>query len=107
MDYMPKCKITVIKRTLNEDLIKKYLVEDYQDIKKCESFKDNQEIVIDPNLGSAPEGFCNWAWADIRKDINLIASGGNAFGMKQKGTLITACSDWFRPVYFKIERLSG
>ena len=71
----------------------------------CEKFEIGQEIVIDPNLASVPEGFCDWAWADIRNDINLIASGGNLLGMKEQGVAIASCSDWFRPVYFKIERL--
>jgi uncharacterized repeat protein (TIGR04076 family) len=26
-------------------------------------------------------------------------------GMKQRGTLIVGCTDWFRPVIFKVERI--
>ena len=52
-----------------------------------------------------PEGFYDWAWADIRNDINLIASGGNILGMNKQGRAISSCSDRFRPVYFKIERI--
>jgi hypothetical protein len=26
-------------------------------------------------------------------------------GVKQRGTTITGCTDWFRPVYFKVEGL--
>jgi uncharacterized repeat protein (TIGR04076 family) len=102
---LPNCKITILKRTLNQDLIDKYIIEDFQGITPCEKFKDGQEIVIDPNTASIPDGFCHWAWADIRQDINLIASGGNAMGMKEEGATITFCSDWTRPVYFKIERI--
>ncbi len=102
---MPKCKITVLKRTINRDLIEEYIIDLYHDINLCERFKDGQEIIIDPNLASVPEGFCDWAWADIRKDIMTIASGGNIIGMKQNGTVITGCTDWFRPVIFKVERL--
>ncbi|MFX1340156.1 MAG: TIGR04076 family protein [Promethearchaeota archaeon] len=104
-DRMPKCRITIIKRMLNEDLINEYIIEEYKGMSKCECFEDGQEFIIDPNLAKVPEGFCHWAWADIRNEINLIASGGNIFGMRQKGTAITACTDWFRPVYFKIQRL--
>ena len=102
---MPKCKITVIKRTLNKDLIDQFIVDEYKGIQKCEVFEDGQEFVIDPNQAKVPEGFCDWAWADIRNDIITIASGGNIIGMKQKGATITGCTDWTRPVYFKIERL--
>ncbi|MFX0001985.1 MAG: TIGR04076 family protein [Candidatus Hodarchaeota archaeon] len=102
---IPKCKITVIKRMLNQDLIDEYIEDRLKDIKVCDAFKDGQEIIIDNNLGKVPEGFCHWAWADIRHDIIAIASGANIPGMKAKGTVITGCSDWFRPVIFKIERL--
>ncbi|NVM36951.1 MAG: TIGR04076 family protein [Candidatus Lokiarchaeota archaeon] len=102
---MPKCKITVLKRSLNSDLIEEYIEDIYKDMKPCEIFKDGQEIIIDPNLGKVPDGFCHWAWGDIRHDIITIASGGNILGMKNKGTAITGCSDWFRPVIFKVERI--
>ena len=102
---MPKCKITIIKRTLQNDLIDEYIVDEYQGMEKCECFKDNQSFIVDPNLGKAPEGFCDWAWAEIRKDLMLVASGGDIVGMRNKGTVITGCTDWFRQVYFKIERL--
>ena len=104
-DMMPKCKITIIKRMLNQDLIDEYIVDKYKGISKCERFTEGQEFIVDPNLANVPEGFCDWAWADIRNDINLIASGGNMIGLKQKGTIISSCSDWFRPVYFKIQRI--
>ncbi len=103
---MPKCKITVLKRTYNQDLVDGYLEEKYRPTGPCECFKDDQEFIIDPS--SVPEDFyacCAWAWADIRQDILTIAQGADIFGFKQLGTTITGCSDWFRPVYFKIERI--
>jgi len=104
-DRLPNCKITIIKRNLNKDLINQFVVDAYQGMGPCEIFQDNQEIIIDPNLASVPENFCDWAWADIRKDIITIASGGNVPGMKQPGTMISSCSDWFRNVIFRIERI--
>ncbi|MFX0043040.1 MAG: TIGR04076 family protein [Candidatus Hodarchaeota archaeon] len=105
MEKRPKCKITVLKRTINRDLIEEYLIDKYHDIDPCERFEEGQEIIIDPNQAKVPEGFCDWAWADLREEIMMIASGGNIMGMKQKGVAITGCSDWFRPVIFKIERI--
>jgi uncharacterized repeat protein (TIGR04076 family) len=102
---LPKIKITIIKKTLNQDLIDEFLVEEYRGMTVCKKFEDGQEFIIDPNLASVPEGFCDWAWADIRSEINLIASGGNTLGTKKKGMSISCCSDHFRPVYFKIERV--
>jgi len=83
---IPKCKITVLKRTINQDLIDEYLDED-----------------TSKNLG---QGFCAWAWADIRRDIFSVAAGADMPGMKQRGSVITGCTDWFRPVIFKVERIS-
>jgi uncharacterized repeat protein (TIGR04076 family) len=102
---MPKCKITILKRTVNQDLIKEYLEDAYKNHGACECFEDDQEFVIDPS--TMPEDFCArcpWAWADIRQDIMSVASGGNMPGIKPRGTIITGCRDWFRPVIFKVER---
>ncbi len=103
---MPKCRITILKRTINQDLIDEYLEDEYKNRGACDCFHDNQEFVIDPS--SHPEEFsqcCPWAWADIRQDILFVACGGNMPGIKPKGAIITACRDWFRPVYFKVERM--
>jgi len=105
MDQLSKCKITIIKKTLNKDLIGEYIKDDYKQMGPCEKFEIGQETIVDPNLASVPESFCNWAWADIRKDIIMIASGGQFDWFKQPRITIVGCTDWFRPVYFKIEAL--
>ncbi|KPJ53310.1 hypothetical protein AMJ39_05225 [candidate division TA06 bacterium DG_24] len=104
---MPRCKITVLKRTLDQDLIDEYLEDTYRGLGPCECFRDGQEFVIEGHeeLAKVPEGFCPWAWADIRKDILTIQVGGDMPGMKRAGTAITGCTDWFRPVIFKLERM--
>ena len=99
-----KCRVTVLKCTVNKDLAEEYLAEEYQDLKPCEIFEEGQEFVLDL-MEEVPEEFCTWAWADIRKDIMAIATGADMPGLKEPGTAISACSDWFRPVYFKIERM--
>lgn len=105
MSYeMPKCRITVLKRTINQDLIDEYLYDELGGIGPCEYFRDRQEIII-ADHSVVPENFCASAWADIRKDILTIALGGNMPGIRQRGTLITGCTDWFRPVIFKVERM--
>lgn len=101
---MPKCKITVLRRTINRDLIDEYLDDENQSMKPCELLRDGQEFVVD-RYYRAPEGFCSWAWADIRYDLLILAYGGSMPGMKKPGTMIVGCTDWFRPVIFKIERL--
>lgn len=105
-ETISKCKITVVKKLLNDDLAKNFLELQYQNISVCDKFEQDQEFIItDPT--KPPDGFCEWAWADIRNDILLVGSGGNPPGLKKEGSIISGCTDWFRPVYFLIERVSN
>jgi uncharacterized repeat protein (TIGR04076 family) len=103
---MTKCKITVLKRSLNSELVDEY-VEDER--KKtygpCEVFKEGQVFTTDV-FSTVPQGFCPWAWNDIYKELVGFASGGN-FGMwyKDPNVIITCCTDGVRPVIFKIEKI--
>jgi uncharacterized repeat protein (TIGR04076 family) len=103
---MPKCRVTVLRRTVNQDLMDQYLEDPYRSIGPCECFEDGQEILIE-DYSSVPEGFCASAWADIRKDILAVAMGANMPGIRQPGTVIVGCTDWFRPVIFKVERVES
>ena len=103
MSEMPKCKITVLKRTTDQDLADEYL-KNTKGLVACERFSDGQEFVLE-NPFMMPEDFCPWAWADIRHDIMTVAVGGSFPWYKQPGTAITGCTDWFRPVIFKVERM--
>jgi uncharacterized repeat protein (TIGR04076 family) len=101
---MKSCKITVVKRNFDKELVADYLHSSYRDAEfgPCELFELHQEfIVADPNL--MPDGFCAWAWADIQKEIVAIMSGGKFNWMKQEGSALTCCTDAFRPVVFLIE----
>ncbi|MBU0490408.1 MAG: TIGR04076 family protein [Chloroflexi bacterium] len=100
---MPQCKITVIKRMVNRDLVDEYLDAD-ESYGACDQFSEGQEFVLEHPF-KMPEGFCAWAWADIRGDIMTIAAGGDLPWIKQRGAIITGCTDWFRPVIFKVERV--
>jgi len=100
---LPQCRITVLKRPLNQDLAEEYLDVEEEFI-ACERFNDGEEFIVEQAF-QMPEGFCPWAWADIRGDIMTVFAGGNLPWMKQRGTVITGCTDWFRPVIFKVERI--
>lgn len=103
---MYDCKITVIKRTVNQDIISDYLKDEYQEAKPCERYTDGQEFIITKeNRYRPPENFCAWAWADIRHDLLTLVYGGKTPHMKNDNENIVGCTDWFRPVYFKIERI--
>ena len=100
-------KITVIKRTVNHDIIEEYMKEEFQsNFIPCSRFEDGQEFLVkSENRFRPPEGFCEWAWADIRHDILSLAYGRDVPHMKDKNMNIGGCTDWYRPVYFKIERI--
>jgi uncharacterized repeat protein (TIGR04076 family) len=99
----PKVKITVIKRTVHQDLVDEYLA-DASGFGPCERYHEGQEFVLESPFG-VPEGFCPWAWADLRHDIMAIVTGSEQPWLKQPGMTIGSCSDWFRPVLYKVERL--
>jgi uncharacterized repeat protein (TIGR04076 family) len=100
---MSKCRITVLKRTLDRDLAIEYM-ENGADLVPCERLADGQEFVLDHPF-EMPAEFCPWAWAGIRNDILTMASGGNLSWIKSPGVAIAGCTDWMRPVIFKIERI--
>lgn len=104
MQYdLPKCRITVLKRMRNQELVEEYL-DTEEAFVACDVLKEGQEFMVDQAF-QMPEGFCPWAWADIRHDIMTVFAGGDLPWMKQRGTVITGCTDWFRPVIFKVERI--
>ncbi len=104
---MTKCKITVLKRTVNQDLIEQYMGEEYKtrDLFPCQNFEEGQSFVT-TSWGLPPEGFCASAWAAIRGYIGIVITGGDLTPwVKHPGTAIACCTDGYRPVVFKIERI--
>jgi uncharacterized repeat protein (TIGR04076 family) len=104
-DEMTVVRITVLKRALHADLAKAH---SGSQIKPCEVFKDGQEFIAGFNM---PEGFCDWAWTDIsRMTLALLTGGSFDRGvfkgwMKRDNTAVACCTDGFRPVTFKLERV--
>ena len=99
---MAKCKITVVKRTINQDLIDAYLSKSREGFGQCPVYEDGQEIIIE-NFPLKPDGFCDWAWADIHRDVVTVMFGGSYPWIEAPRTAITCCTDGFRPVIFKVE----
>ncbi len=98
-----KCKATVVQRGVNRDLADAYLKKP-ENCSACTRVADHQEFIIS-NPFEMPQGICPWAWADIRPFILTIASGGSLGMMKNRHTALATCSDLFRPVTFKIEKM--
>ena len=87
------CKITVLKKTLHSDLYQQYRDKPGQ---LCTVLEEGQEFIVTSPY-RPPEGFCHWAWADIRQYIMEVYSGG-------EDVVVACCTDGFRPVTFKLER---
>lgn len=95
-------KITILKKQSNKDLIEEYTVfgkEPYI----CDKFEEGQQF-ISRGL-RMPDGFCSWAWADIQRDVAILSFGANYPSTKKKGTVVVCCTDAYRPVVFKLERI--
>lgn len=101
--YLANVKITVVKKIDNQDVIEKYGNPTRTDLKECPLLNVGDELFVKDM--TIPEGFCSWAWSDIIRDVALLSFGGNAGNVNKKGTFITSCTDGFRPVIFRLERV--
>ena len=102
---MTAVRITVLKRALHPELAAESAAGV---VKQCEVFKDGQEFIAGLTM---PEGFCPWAWTDITRTMLALQAGGSfnrglfSGWMKEGHTAVACCTDGFRPVSFKLERI--
>lgn len=99
---MKKVKITVLRRSLNDELAREYGVDA---LEACSALKEGD--VFYSGLGK-PEGFCDGAWHAIYPYVFALANGANTFWfrdswMRKEGMAIACCNDGLRPVFFKLE----
>ncbi len=97
------CKVTVVKKSCDMELVNSF-VKSPVNFSACNTVEQDQEFIIS-NPYEMPEGMCAYAWADIRPQILAIASGGTFEFLKEKNTAVATCTDLFRPVVFKIEKI--
>jgi len=108
-ESMATVRITVVKRAFHQDLSGEHIrAERYPEgFGPCSLWAEGQSFLVE-GFPKKPEGFpCDWAWADIQRDVAMIAFGADLPWMKEKGTAVTCCSDGFRPVSFLVERIEG
>lgn len=97
-----KVKITILKKTFNQEFADAYTEGvEWKPEGCCHSFPVGHSFISD---GHMPEGFSDWAWTDIQKYVMVLARGGNMLGVKP-GVFVTNCTDGFRPVFFLLERI--
>ena len=86
-------RITVLKRSVQTE----FQGHKRDPIQPCSVFRDGQQFLMESQW-QKPEGFCDWAWADLRSMIQIVHSG-------QIGKNVSCCTDGFRPVFFLLERV--
>lgn len=92
-------RITVIKRSLNRDVVEDHLPERASKIGPCGVFRDGQVFEIKGRLPEKPEGFCDWAWVDIHQIVAMAFVGVEP----PAGLAFPCCTDGLRPVTFHVE----
>lgn len=86
-------KITVLRRGFEKEFVEQLKTGPKG---PCTRLSDGQEFTI-TSIWSPPEKFCDWAWADIRTYVPMVLGQGNQIAV--------CCTDGFRPVFFKLERV--
>ena len=97
---MKSVKITVLRMQMYEDLAKEFLTEG---VCPCDFYTEGQSFLY---TGGAerPEGFCPWAWIDIYRSVNALATGSTFTPwQKREGVNAVCCTDGIRPVTFLLE----
>ena len=103
---MAMLKITVVERTFNKEITEEYGSKEFlagAGNGPCARFEDDQVFVL--NSMSKPEGFCDWAWADIHREIRTVAFKGEFPWVNTPHSAITCCTDGMKPVVFCVERV--
>ncbi len=100
---MANVKITVVKKINNRDLFGDHPPVGFTATLECDRVESGQEFISEE--GKCPSGFCSWAFADIQRDITHLRLGGDFPWIKEKGTMLSCCTDGVRPVVFKLERI--
>ena len=99
---MKKCKITVIRKVLHQDLIEKY----ENPIQHACDMVEGQTFICEN--AERPDGLCESAWESMRFFVEELAKGGGNFydgWMKNEKSAMISCNDGFRPVSFLIETI--
>jgi uncharacterized repeat protein (TIGR04076 family) len=92
-------RITVIKRSMNMDIVSRYLPEDVGTATLCRDFTEGQAFEIPGDIPARPEGFCEVAWQAIERNVARACKGEKLM----RGNAFPCCTDGLRPVTFHIE----
>ena len=101
---MPSVRITVVKRLNFDEIHADSDVGCTPNMDPvCPRFEEGQEFMCEP--GKIPEGFCRGAFVDIFRAIAELQHGVNYPWVKEPGQTLVCCTDGFRPVVFRLDRM--
>ena len=99
---MAKCKITVLKTTVFEDLAGQFVTD--PDYGPCPVHQVGQTFLTGGIFGNEmPDGFCAQAWQSLVMPVNVLIGGGKVLGFDEKH--VACCANGLRPVVFLLERV--
>ncbi len=104
---MAAVRITVVKRAFHKELSDQHIrAERYpKGFGPCSLWTEGQTFTVE-GFPEKPDGFpCDWAWADIQRDVAMVLFGADLPWMREKGKAVTCCTDGLRPVSFLVERI--
>ena len=102
---VPRVKITVVRLVDMRDLggqEQMGAVDDFPPV--CPYYKVGDEFIVEQT--EPPAGFCVSAFHDIYRYVFALRTGGNFSWMAKEGEALACCTDAYRPVVFKIERMA-
>ena len=100
---MNRVKITVLKRTFDQELADEYGANG---LGPCPMLRQGDVFFADY---AKPDGFCDEAWKAIYQYVFALAHGSGKelfyYGdwIRKPGVAICSCNDGIRPVIFKLE----
>ncbi len=89
-------RITVLKRTQELELQKKYVEGGV--IPVCDVVNDGQQFIARAPYTATPEGMCRSAWDAMSGGVKFVDGGS-------LDRLVLCCTDGYRPVFFLLERM--
>ncbi|MBI4295124.1 MAG: TIGR04076 family protein [Chloroflexi bacterium] len=101
-----KVKVTVVRVMSPQDVYgdKVPAIQGKAVTVPCQMFKEGDEYIVDENA-NCPPGFCHWAYTDIHRDLAHLTLDGDFPWVGEKGVTLACCTDGFRPVCFRLERI--
>ncbi len=97
------CKITVLKTTVNDDLIREYGAPG---MGPCDAMTPGMTFITD---FKKPDAMCNEAWSAMSHYVFALYHGQanffNGTWVNNPDIAICSCNDGLRPVIFKIEAI--